>query len=475
MGTWSYTYDNLNRLVSGTPASGPYTGQYTCWSYDSFGNRTSQSVSTTPCTGTPPATFAAIYDAEGRVCALNGPEGMFGYQYDADGARVGKGTVTNWQSCDITSNGYTPTTEYVLDQGGGQMTEVAVGNGPVHANVTANGTLIATLDGAGWHFYLNDALGSRRAQTDAAGFPEQTCQSLPFGDQLYCSGSLNNPTEHHFTGKERDTESGLDYFGARYYSSNMGRFSSPDDGSDQDPSDPQSWNLYGYVRNNPANKVDEDGRSVQICGHVGFGSTCVTVSDDVYKKSQEGNGSLKVPTLDQVGMNGDGNGQFNPTPITDSDGNTVGTATYVNTDGGSNYYANRNGFDTLSTASKGVTQVTAVYAGVYGAVGAAIVGGPAVATVARMGLQRLALGATAPALVNLINRIYQAQDEIPGGTAGAVRNEVMTGEFINGGHSIKAAEMITALSNLIKSGTLSGSDQMIAGHIISDLKNSLGR
>ena len=39
--------------------------------------------------------------------------------------------------------------------------------------------------------------------------------------QLYCTGSLTNPTEHHFTGKERDAESGLDYFGARYYSSNM--------------------------------------------------------------------------------------------------------------------------------------------------------------------------------------------------------------------------------------------------------------
>jgi hypothetical protein len=85
------------------------------------------------------------------------------------------------------------------------------------------------------------------------------------------------------------------------------------------------------------------------------------------------------------------------------------------------------------------------------------------------------MGASSPALLNLVNRLYQAQDEIPGGTAGAVRNEVMTGEFINGGHAIKASEMITALTKLINSGELSGSDQMIAGHIISDLKNSLGR
>jgi hypothetical protein len=85
----------------------------------------------------------------------------------------------------------------------------------VHSNVTASGHLIATYDntGQGLHFYLNDALGSRRFQTDASGIPEQACQSLPFGDQLYCTGSLSTPTEHHFTGKERDAESGLDYFG----------------------------------------------------------------------------------------------------------------------------------------------------------------------------------------------------------------------------------------------------------------------
>jgi RHS repeat-associated protein len=66
-------------------------------------------------------------------------------------------------------------------------------------------------------------------------------------------------SESRYTGKERDQESGLDYFGARYLNSNMGRFMSPDDGSDQDPSDPQSWNLYSYVQNNPTRNVDPDG------------------------------------------------------------------------------------------------------------------------------------------------------------------------------------------------------------------------
>jgi RHS repeat-associated protein len=63
------------------------------------------------------------------------------------------------------------------------------------------------------------------------------------------------------TGKERDAETGLDYFGARYYSGAQGRFTSADQVfADQHPRDPQSWNLYAYVRNNPLSHVDPNGR-----------------------------------------------------------------------------------------------------------------------------------------------------------------------------------------------------------------------
>jgi len=89
------------------------------------------------------------------------------------------------------------------------------------------------------------------------------------------------------TGKERDTESGLDYFGARYYASNMGRFMSPDF-QDMDEDDtpeavpngstanPQSLNLYAYVNNNPLSRRDYDGHaSWQDCGD-GSGAQCWT-------------------------------------------------------------------------------------------------------------------------------------------------------------------------------------------------------
>lgn len=68
-----------------------------------------------------------------------------------------------------------------------------------------------------------------------------------------------------FTGKERDSETGLDYFGARYYGSNMGRFTSPDPKPrSARVIDPQSWNRYSYTLNNPLKFVDPDGMDVVL-------------------------------------------------------------------------------------------------------------------------------------------------------------------------------------------------------------------
>jgi RHS repeat-associated protein len=92
--------------------------------------------------------------------------------------------------------------------------------------------------------------------------------SDPYGAYL-TPVSFADATEQHFTGKERDTESGNDYFGARYYSSAMGRFMSPDWSAQEEPvpyaklDDPQSLNLYSYVYNNPLAKADPDGHCPQ--------------------------------------------------------------------------------------------------------------------------------------------------------------------------------------------------------------------
>jgi RHS repeat-associated protein len=129
--------------------------------------------------------------------------------------------------------------------------------------------MVATYEGPagqaaqGYHFHLTDWLGTNRMQVSPIGLSEETCTSYPFGDGLSCTGL--DATEHHFTQKERDAESGLDYFGARYFTSNLGRFMSPDwaDAPTSVPyadfGDPQSLNLYAYVGNNPNTGIDMDG------------------------------------------------------------------------------------------------------------------------------------------------------------------------------------------------------------------------
>ena len=80
--------------------------------------------------------------------------------------------------------------------------------------------------------------------------------------QILCDYDVSH---YLFTGKERDDETGNDYFGARYYASSMGRFLSPDWSAKVEPvpysklDDPQTLNLYSYVRNNPLGSTDPDG------------------------------------------------------------------------------------------------------------------------------------------------------------------------------------------------------------------------
>jgi RHS repeat-associated protein len=94
-------------------------------------------------------------------------------------------------------------------------------------------------------------------ETDYAGNIQETCTNLPFGDG---GTPCLSPTEQFFTGKERDQESGNDYFEARYYASTMGRFLSPDPLLNSGrPDNPQSWNRYSYVSNNPLAQTDPTG------------------------------------------------------------------------------------------------------------------------------------------------------------------------------------------------------------------------
>ena len=100
-------------------------------------------------------------------------------------------------------------------------------------------------------FIHPDWLGTERVRSKYDGTLYQTCVNLPFGDSQTCTtaGGAADPSPLHFTGKMRDTETNLDYFGARYYSSGMARWMSPDWASKPTEvpyanfGDPQSLNL----------------------------------------------------------------------------------------------------------------------------------------------------------------------------------------------------------------------------------------
>ena len=273
------TVGNLAKTVTATNARG------VAWTpvYDGAGNMASDGAN------------SYLYDADGRVCAvLNSSMPSMplrtGYLYDADGGRVAKGTIAT-MSCDPTTNGFQITENYVLGPGGEELTTLDGSNTWLRTNVYVGGRLMATYDLAGLHFHLTDPLGTRRVELSgnltsgnqiSSGQPlplgqaELDCQSLPFGDQQSCTPAPNAPpssddaTPLHFTGKERDAESGNDYFGARYYASTMGRFMSPDWSAKEEPvpyatmNDPQSLNLYAYVLNNPLRGVDPDGHEYLI-------------------------------------------------------------------------------------------------------------------------------------------------------------------------------------------------------------------
>ena len=108
------------------------------------------------------------------------------------------------------------------------------------------------------------------------------------------------PFAYQFTGKERDSESGLDMFGARYYGSSLGRFMTPDWAAKPVTvpyahfGNPQSLNLYSYVQNNPTTVGDPDGH----CSSPKVGTGQVGVCIDLY---------IQAKTINVVGQ-GDNSG-----------------------------------------------------------------------------------------------------------------------------------------------------------------------
>jgi len=282
-GSWAYTYDDFNRLATSNN-SNPQQGY--SYSYDQYGNFWQQNVTAGSGRGSVKTFTAAtaafsngncyhgagqtnqpdgycydavgnllsdgqhsyVYDAENRIIQVDGGQ-TASYVYDGDGNRIQKVSGTG-------------TAAYLYDLGGHVIAEVNGAGVWTRGEVYVGGQHVATYgNGSQGTTYLVQAdwLGTERERLLPNGDVFETCTSLPFGDGLNCNGAAD-PSPNHMTGKERDSETGLDFFGARYYSNQMGRFVTPDPLLSSGRSgDPQTWNRYAYVRNNPIGRIDPSG------------------------------------------------------------------------------------------------------------------------------------------------------------------------------------------------------------------------
>jgi RHS repeat-associated protein len=286
-GNWTYSYDDFNRLTGSNKNSGQQTYNYV---YDRFGNRWQQNapqggntmlatfsnLNTSTNTSSPNNRMDGFsydasgnllsdtantytYDAESRITQIVGSSGTTTYSYDASGRRVRK-TVAG------------VSTDYVYDLEGHAIAETNSSGAWTRGEVYVGGRHLATYSGGAagtTYFAQSDALGTERIRSNVAGAACETIASLPFGDGLSSTGSCGDPSTRHFTGKERDSESGLDDFGARYYSSQFGRFVSADWSAVPVPvpyadlTNPQSLNLYALVKGNPETFADLDGHQAE--------------------------------------------------------------------------------------------------------------------------------------------------------------------------------------------------------------------
>ena len=279
-GYFNYSYDSLNRVYYGSGNNAT-----TNYGYDGWGNQTSHTVTagssftwaSTPSgqnqLGPSGSGFDASgnmvadglhnysYDAESRLAAVVDQNDNLSYLYDPAGVRV------------AAENGNAVTAEYLYDMDGSLVTTVGPNQMLVRAILRANRTHwgdYTTSTGAGaTEFRLVNQAGTLVANGDSQGNFVEGCLSGAFGDGQLCTPSYDY-TETHFADKLRDQDTNNDYFGARYYSSTLGRFLSPDWSGTPEPvpyadlTNPQSLNLYSYVKNNPLSVVDPDGHQAAV-------------------------------------------------------------------------------------------------------------------------------------------------------------------------------------------------------------------
>jgi RHS repeat-associated protein len=257
--------------------------------------------------------------------------------YDAFGNRVRH--VVNGQTYDL-----------LYDLSG--RTVDGLTNGTItRSEAYAGNSHIATYANNTTQFDQHDWLGTFRAGTNvpaSGGSPVdvETCTSMPFGEDFTCTvGDTAEASPIHFTGQERDWESVSEHFPFRYYNEVMGRWLTPDPAglAAADPTNPQTWNRYAYVMNNPLAMIDPSGLGVCQAG-----KPCLYVPAPTSVGGPGGPDEFELMGIPVVVQNPDGtwpliqmsNGQLQQyVPYgysTSPDGFTIysGNGTWVNVSGG---------------------------------------------------------------------------------------------------------------------------------------------
>jgi len=238
------------------------------------------------------------FDAENRLTLASGMSGgPYCYVYDGNGLRVAKKSSAS--SC---SSG-TVAKIYWRSLSGDALAETdgsgSTTNSAYNEYVFFAGRRVGSRNGTGTIFYwFADQLGTTRSVNTGNG-PGQTNGQLcydadftPYGQEMSHSEYLQTtacPPNYKFTGYERDTETGLDYAFARYYSSSLGRFLSTDPLGGSIGS-LQSHNAYAYVVNNPLNWIDPSGMLVAEPGSTNNPSVFSPLGDgSVWSAAVNGN------------------------------------------------------------------------------------------------------------------------------------------------------------------------------------------
>jgi len=196
------------------------------YGYDSNGNMTSRNGAT------------LVYDFENRLTSIEKNGVTNTYLYDYTGARIKKTAGASGSSTTYIGNLYECT------------------DGACTKYIFAGGKRIAAKKDSGISYFHLDHLGGLSLATDYTGETVQSASYYPYGETRESSGPEN--FQYKFTGQEEDPESGLYYYGARFYDPVIGRFISADSVV-QAPGDPQTLNRYAYCRNNPLLYTDPTG------------------------------------------------------------------------------------------------------------------------------------------------------------------------------------------------------------------------